>query len=296
LADRWAKYYGQEEMKSLVHASLQVPPTTLRAGDGEVGREAIQKQLTEDGIATRVGKCSRHALVVETGNIQASRIWRDGRAVIQDEASQLVASLISPRSGDRILDLCAAPGIKTGQLAMALGSGLVVGCDLSARRLRTMQSLFPRTIPTGVRVLPVRLDAAKPSCFGIEFDRILVDAPCSGTGTLARNPEIKWRLQPKDLARLAELQAKILSSALKALAPGGRLVYATCSLEMEENEQVIEAVLRLNDKVQLLPPSTLALEFPSLASLFDSRGFFHTRPDLHGMDGFFAAVIQRFPL
>jgi 16S rRNA (cytosine967-C5)-methyltransferase len=140
------------------------------------------------------------------------------------------------------------------------------------------------------------LDAAKPSCFGIEFDRILVDAPCSGTGTLARNPEIKWRLQPKDLARLAELQAKILSSALKALAPGGRLVYATCSLEMEENEQVIEAVLRLNDKVQLLPPSTLALEFPSLASLFDSRGFFHTRPDLHGMDGFFAAVIQRFPL
>ena len=129
--------------------------------------------------------------------------------------------------------------------------------------------------------------------FPMPFDRVLVDAPCSGTGTLARNPEIKWRLEQGDLARLAALQAAMLQNALEVLAPGGRLVYVTCSLEPEENERVVEKVLAEEQAVRLVGRDTLAREFPDFAPLFGPDGFFRTRPDLDSMDGFFAAVIVR---
>jgi 16S rRNA (cytosine967-C5)-methyltransferase len=213
--------------------------------------------------------------------------------VIQDEASQLVAALLAPKRGERVLDLCAAPGIKTRQLADALGHGILVACDRSAPRLRTMARLVPGRVPAGVSLDVVRLDAQSSLPFGRAFDRILLDAPCSGTGTLARNPEIKWRTQPSDLPRLAEAQEKMLKNALAVLAPGGRLVYATCSLEPEENELVVEGVLREAEGFRLLAAAELSSEFPALAPLFDSHGYFRTRPDLHLVDGFFAAVMVR---
>jgi 16S rRNA (cytosine967-C5)-methyltransferase len=139
----------------------------------------------------------------------------------------------------------------------------------------------------------VQLDASLPLPFAARFDRILVDAPCSGTGTLARNPEIKWRLGPDDIARLSGIQARILDAALAALAPGGRLVYATCSLEPEENEVVVERALSKTRGLRRLGRSELVEEFTTLAALFDESGYFRTRPDLHGTDGFFAAVVLR---
>ncbi len=242
---------------------------------------------------TRLGRYSSQALVVESGNVQSCGAWRAGCVVIQDEASQLVGSFVAPEAGQRVLDLCAAPGIKTGQLAVTLGRGMLVACDLSARRLRTMERIFRKPIPAGLRLHLVRLDAARELPFGIKFDRILLDVPCSGTGTLTRNPEIKWRLQPKDLVRLAEAQTKMLRNALEVLAHGGRLVYATCSLEPEENEQVVEKVLPTRPGYRLLTRAELAREFPSLSLLFDPRGYFRTRPDVHSVDGFFAAVVGR---
>lgn len=139
----------------------------------------------------------------------------------------------------------------------------------------------------------VRLNAARELPFGVKFDRILLDAPCSGTGTLARNPEIKWRLCPDDITRLAQLQAMMLRNALPALANGGLLVYATCSLGPEENEEVVEKVLREQPAFRVLTSPELALKHPRLIPLFDSRGYFWTRPDQHHMDGFNAAVIVR---
>src|SRR5579859_2059132 len=296
LQERWSRHFGPEAMEALARASLRVPPTTLRVAGGAGERARIQQQFVEQGIVAQPGRYRGQALVVhsvESGNVQSSPAIREGRAVIQDEASQLVASLVAPKPGERVLDLCAAPGIKAGQLADELGAGLMVACDLSARRLRTTRRILPKMIPADLNVHLVRLDAARALPFGIAFHRILLDAPCSGTGTLARNPEIKWRLQPKDLARLAELQVRMLQNALTALAPGGRAVYSTCSLEPEENEQVIESVLHANYGFRLLSASELSQEFPALSPLFNSQGCFHTRPDLHGMDGFFAAVIQR---
>ena len=296
LQERWSRNFGPEAMDSLAQASLRVPPTTLRIRGGADERATIQSQLNDQGIVAQPGRYSGEALVVqsvESGNVQSSQIVREGLAIIQDEASQLVASLVAAEQGERILDLCAAPGIKAGQLAETLGSGLLIASDLSARRLSTMKKLLSRMIRANVHLHLVRLDAARSLPFGITFHRILLDAPCSGTGTLARNPEIKWRLQPKDLARLAELQVSLFKNALTALAPGGRVVYSTCSLEPEENEQVVERVLNSSKGFRLLSHSELSQEFPALSPLFNSQGYFHTRPDLHGMDGFFAAVIQR---
>jgi 16S rRNA (cytosine967-C5)-methyltransferase len=204
-----------------------------------------------------------------------------------------VGALVAPQAGDRVLDLCAAPGIKCAQLVAALGRGMLVACDVSARRLRTMAQLLPGRVPSAVRLFLVRLDATRKLPFNIQFDRILLDVPCSGTGTLARNPEIKWRLQPQDLPRLAGMQEKMLQNALSVLAPGGRLVYATCSLEPEENERVVERVISETEGIRALTPRELSEGFPGLAPLFDPQGYFRTRPDLHAMDGFFATVIVR---
>jgi 16S rRNA (cytosine967-C5)-methyltransferase len=258
-----------------------------------IDRQALVAELAREGISVLPGEFGRFALLVKSGKVLSSQAWREGRVVIQDEASQLVAELVRPRAGQRVLDLCAAPGMKAGLLAQLLERGALVVCDRSASRLRTLGRLVPSQAPSGVQLRRVRLDATRDLPFGISFDRILLDAPCSGTGTLARNPEIKWRLSLRDVARQAEIQTKMLRNALRWLAPVGRLVYATCSLEPEENEQVVEGVLSAMPAFRKLTCAELSGEFPAWVSLVDGHGYFRTRPDLHPMDGFFAAVVVR---
>jgi 16S rRNA (cytosine967-C5)-methyltransferase len=283
---------GAEAALKLAHASLATPRTTLRVVAREANVEDLPRELEAEGVATTSCKYAReHGLSVESGQVLKTRAYLEGRIAIQDEASQLVAALVAPEPGQRVLDLCAAPGMKAGQLAQLLGQGTLVACDVSALRLRTMAQLLPRWVPAAVRLSIVRLDAARELPWGSKFDRILLDAPCSGTGTLARNPEIKWRLRPQDITRLANLQARMLRNGLKALAAGGRLVYATCSLEPEENEMVVEEVLGEEPGFRALSAHELALEHPGIARLFDSPGYLRTRPDQHAMDGFNAAVI-----
>jgi 16S rRNA (cytosine967-C5)-methyltransferase len=302
LLERWANNFAQAGMAGndvamrLAWASTQVPPTVLRVVELAQDIPRLREELAAGGIKTRPGKFSRRALVVESGNLQASRAsqaLREGRVVIQDEASQLVADLLAPQVGCRVLDLCAAPGVKAGQIAQALGSGTLVTCDLSASRLHTMTRLLPHWLPKVVQWLAVRLDATQALPFRCPFERVLLDAPCSGTGTLARNPEIKWRLRPAELTRLAEAQVKMLKSALGSLSLAGRLVYATCSLEPEENERVVEHALEESPEYRVVSPAELKSEFPALSPLFDHQGYLRTRPDLYPMDGFFAAVIVR---
>jgi len=285
---------GEDGAAQLAYASLQTPRTTLRAVQAGENLPDLRQELEPEGVTTSsCGYAEAQGLTVEAGQVQNTRAYREGRVVIQDEASQLVAELVAPERGQRVLDLCAAPGMKAGQLAQMLGAGMLVACDRSAPRLHTMARLLPQWLPKAVRISIVRLDAARELPFGAKFDRILLDAPCSGTGTLARNPEIKWRLHPQDITRLAELQAMMLRNALPALATGGRLVYATCSLEPEENEGVVEKVLSAQPGFRVLTKHELSLKHPRLIPLFDSQGYLRTRPDQHPMDGFNAAVIVR---
>ncbi|HET7216201.1 MAG TPA: 16S rRNA (cytosine(967)-C(5))-methyltransferase RsmB [Terriglobia bacterium] len=293
MLERWEKNFGVETADRLACAAAQVPSTTLRVCSTTPEPDEVVRKLEEKGSVVRRGKYASRALIAEGGEEAISRLAEDLGLAIQDEASQLVAELLQVRSGDRVLDVCAAPGMKTSLLADAVSGGLLVACDASARRLETLRKLLPRLTANASAVRVVRLDATEPLPFLQQFDRILVDAPCSGTGTLARNPEIKWRLTKGDLDRLPEIQRRILSSTLSVLAPGGRLVYATCSLEPEENERVVESVLAAAAGSRLLGREEIAKELPKIAPLIDARGFFHTRPDLDSMDGFFAAVVTR---
>jgi 16S rRNA (cytosine967-C5)-methyltransferase len=285
---------GEVGAARLAYASLQTPRTTLRVVNAGTNLENLRQELQAEGVVTSYCKYAEaQGLTVESGQVQNTRAYREGRLVIQDEASQLVAELVSPEPGQRVLDLCAAPGMKAGQLAQMLGAGTLVASDRSAARLRTLAKLLPKWVPPAVHLTMIRLDAARALPFGAKFERILLDAPCSGTGTLARNPEIKWRLRPEDITRLADLQAAMLRNALPALASGGRLIYATCSLEPEENEGVVEKVLSEQPAFRVLTSHELVPKHPHLAPFFDPRGYFRTRPDQHAMDGFNAAVIIR---
>jgi 16S rRNA (cytosine967-C5)-methyltransferase len=285
---------GKARSLQLAYASLATPRTTLRAAHADVHLQDLCRELEAEGVTTSHCEYARkYGLKVELGTVQNTGAYREGRVVIQDEASQLVAELVSPELGQRILDLCAAPGMKAGQMAQLLGAGVLVACDRSTPRLHTLFNLLPRWIPASVQLATVQLDASEALPFGTKFDRILLDAPCSGTGTLGRNPEIKWRLRPEDITRLAGLQARMLRNALPALADGGQMVYATCSLEPEENEKVVEKVLSEEPDFRILTPRELAAKHPRLIPLFDRRGYFWTRPDEHAMDGFNAVVIVR---
>jgi 16S rRNA (cytosine967-C5)-methyltransferase len=278
----------------LAYASLQTPRTTLRVVNAGEDLQVIRQELEAEGVATSPCLYAQaRGLAVESGHVQNTRAYREGRVVIQDEASQLVAELVSSEPGQRVLDLCAAPGMKAGQLAQMMGAGMLVACDLRAARLRTLARLLPRWVPPSVHLWMVQLDATRELPFAAKFERILLDAPCSGTGTLARNPEIKWRLYPEDITRLAELQTLMLRNALAALASDGRLVYATCSLEPEENEEVVEKVLSEEPAFRVLTSHELVPKHPHLAPFFNPQGYFRTRPDQHAMDGFNAAVIVR---
>ena len=293
MLERWEKNFRIDAANRLAWSANRVPPGTLRICSCTPEPNDIMGKLAEKGCSVRRGRYSSNALVAEAGEATLARLAEEMGLAIQDEASQIVPALLQVRAGDCVLDLCAAPGMKTSLLADRVDDGLVIAGDSSARRLKMLGKLLPRLTANATAVRVVRLDATQPLPFRQSFDRVLVDAPCSGTGTLARNPEIKWRLAPQDIERLAAMQRAILSSALSVLAPGGRLVYATCSLEPEENEQVVGSVLAATTDCRLLRRAELAEDLPEIAPLIDERGYFHTRPDLEAMDGFFAAVMSR---
>lgn len=233
LRTRWEQKFGPRACQKLLAANICRPSAYVRIVPGADLADMLP-ELSAQGLQLEPTELS-NAFRVASGNVSNTRAFHDGRLVVQDLSSQLVVPLLAVKPGQKILDLCAAPGGKARQLAEQAGGG--TASDRSLRRLRTLRRLGSN----GLRLLA--LDAEYPLPFRIAFDRILVDAPCSGTGTLARNPEIKWRLKAADLAEMQARQVRILGRALDALAPNGRLLYSTCSLEPEDNEHVIDQVL-----------------------------------------------------
>ena len=255
------------------------------------------QSLQHTGCRILPGRLLRDAWVFEGGNPSACEAVRQGWVAIQDEASQAVAHLLAVDPDDTVLDLCAAPGGKTLLLARAAGpKGHVIAADLHEHRVRAMRERFELAGVRNVELLV--LDGSQPLPFKRQFDRILVDVPCSGTGTLARHPEIRWKVRAEDLRDLHSRQVRLLQNALPHLAPNGRLVYSTCSLEPEENELVVREVLdALGGAFKIADPleSIESILQPSVqaTSVVSADGYFRTFPPEHGTDGFFAAVIER---
>lgn len=291
---RWRKFYGENACREICVQGQQEQRTALRllTPDAEAG-------LLANGVALEPGVFLARAryVVASSNRPENSQL---ANAAFQDEGSQLVAELVG--RGERILDCCAAPGGKTAVLRQNNPQSQLLICDSHAGRLNSMQRRLG-TFLLMDRTEFRHADAAKFAGVG-SFDRILCDVPCSGTGTLGRNPEIRHRLLPAELARQAHRQRAILASTLQLLAPGGRLLYSTCSLEPEENENVVERCLGVASKLKLLD---LRLEFDALArrgivqgedvahlrATGFRNGYLRTLPGVHPCDGFFAALIER---
>ena len=298
LVERWLNNFGEASAVSLLEANNRAPNLSC-AIHHPAHRDEVLAALKKSGLRVEHGQLLNSAFVASGGSPARTESFRQGAISIQDEASQAIPLLLDVESGETVLDLCAAPGGKTPPLIRAAGqTGLVVATDRHTHRLRAMRNQFRRLSLDGVQI--VELDAAHDLPFSRQFDRILVDAPCSGTGTLARHPEIRWRLRSEQLSEFHQLQVGILTSAIKQLAPGGRLVYSTCSMEPEENEEVVSEVLTSAASVKPVARQEIARSLaPHLVPgldpqpLIDARGQFRTSPATHRTDGFFAAILEK---
>jgi len=273
LVERWIQRCGLAAASAWLAFNNQPPRLCLAANRLRGTREALADRLDAEGVRTEPTGRSLHGLQVVAGAALSTDAFRDGWFVVQDEASQLIAELGDLRSGQRALDLCASPGGKSMALAARVGTeGLLVACDVRPRRVRLLQQTVKRLrVPASiVRVAPT---GDLPFADGA-FDFVLVDAPCSGLGTIRRDPDIRWARTEEDLARLAVAQVTLLRRAGRLVAPGGTLVYATCSSEPEENEAVVA-------------------EFLADASGFTLRRTHRTVPPEDGLEAFYGAVLAR---
>jgi 16S rRNA (cytosine967-C5)-methyltransferase len=287
LVERWVSSFDDDIAQKICEYDQRIPATVLRLSSAE-----DETTLAAQGIQLTPGALMATARIVTSGDASATQIFREGKTAIQDEGSQLVAALVG--QGRRILDCCAAPGGKTAALATRLPEAEIVATELHPHRATLLRRLAPQK-----NVEVVTADAlALP--YGADFDRVLADVPCSGTGTLARNPEIKWKLKPEDILDLQSKQIAILKAAMQHVSPGGRLVYSTCSLEPEENEQVIAASLASASNFKIVPVRAELQRLRESGELvwgnideLISGEFLRTIPGVHPCDGFFAAVLER---
>jgi 16S rRNA (cytosine967-C5)-methyltransferase len=298
LVERWAKFYGMEAARAICRHDQRPPLLAVRLVNPEVAAELIQA-----GIVLEAGEVLSVARTVVAGDVTATAAFREERVRFQDEGSQLVAEVASGEPGQKVksvLDACAAPGGKTLILAERNPAAHIVASEVSASRLAQLRK---RLAFLGDRVECRQVDAAALTENAV-FDLALADVPCSGTGTLGRNPEIRHRLHPDDLMRQAERQKAILAAALRAIRPGGRLVYSTCSLEPEENEQVVAAGLAAMPKARLIPLGDRIGELlragiltpagaECLRGSLTPEGNIRLLPGVFHTDGFFIAMIER---
>ena len=287
LLQRWVSEFGFEAARAICIFDQQPPRTTIREpGSG------VEDQIAKKGVRLEPGKLLSSARRFKAGNMVRRQLCRESRIFIQDEASQLVALLAG--HGENILDCCAAPGGKTRVLAEENPNSNIVAVELHSHRARLLRKLVPHNNVTVINTDIHALEREKL------FDVVLADVPCSGTGTIARNPEIKWRLKAADLAELQARQVAISRAAMRHIRPEGRLVYSTCSLEPEENLHVIETVMTAEPSFQILDcrrelerlRDEGQLVWQNIDSLL--RGpYLRTIPGVHPCDGFFAAILEK---
>ena len=302
LVERWRNRYGFEATEAWCRFNNTPGALTLRANRLRITREALAETLRAAGIETVPTPFAPDGLVVRSGNplgsglefpLAGSARHRNSRSdpgfVVQDEASQLVAVMAGATAGERVLDACAAPGGKTTAMAADMGDrGILIASDVRPKRIRLLADAVRRAGARCVRV--IQANAAEALPFADVFDLVLIDAPCSGLGTLRRDPDIKWRRSPDEFPVLASLQLRILTSAAAVVRTGGRILYSTCSSELEENDEVVERFLTAHPGFR-----KAALAYPAAPDLVGPDGYFRTMPFRDGLEAFFAASLARQP-
>jgi 16S rRNA (cytosine967-C5)-methyltransferase len=295
MVERWDVRYGRVAAEGICRFDQEQPQTCIRLLD-----ESAEGSLRAEGIELAAGAFLNRARRVIRGDVTATDTYKKGMVRIQDEGSQLVAELAG--YGSAILDCCAAPGGKTAILAERNPEARIVACDVSGTRLERMKRLLKTS--TDASRITYEVGDAATLAYREEFDLVLCDVPCSGTGTLARNPEIRHRLTEEGLVRHHRRQVEILRASMRAVVPSGRLLYATCSLEPEENDAVVEECLQGTTGFRRIPlesrldalvedSSTTAEAAENLRSSAFEKGCLRTLPGVQDCDGFYAALLVR---
>lgn len=290
LVARWLDRLGFDAAEAWLQFNNAPGPVTLRANRLRLTPEELAARLAATGVTVHATRYAPDGLVVDEGHPLRGAGVDEGWFVVQDEASQLVPLLAGPKPAPHVLDTCASPGGKTTALAAAMqGHGLLVACDVRDRRVDLLRRAVAASGAANVRIVQADLMKALP--FHSTFACVLVDAPCSGLGTLRRDPDIRWRRREGDLVTFAAAELTMLQRAAERVAPGGRLIYATCSSEPEENEAVASEFLASTPG---FTPVSARDTHPLLAdALIDTRGHLRTEPHRHGLEAFFGAVFER---
>jgi 16S rRNA (cytosine967-C5)-methyltransferase len=292
LVERWLVHYGEVETEALLRANNEPAPTVLRVNSVKVDRAHVIAEWQAGGLRAAPTRYSPVGISLDGAGTAPETLpgHETGWLTAQGEASQLVGFLVGPRPGDRVLDACAAPGGKTTHLAELMGDrGEVVALDIHARGLERLARSAQRL---GLSIVRAQIaDAMQWRIPTQAFDCVLIDAPCSGLGTLRQHPEVKWRRTPEDIRNLSTLQGQLLHRLSDAVRPGGVLVYSTCTLSRDENEAVLTAFLRERPAFTVDDPRPFLPE--DARELVDGEGMLRTFPHRHGLDGFFAARLKR---
>ena len=297
LVERWIGEYGPEKAGALLEADNRRTGMCVRVNPLAAARREIIRRLEEAGLAAGPGRYGPQAVLVPQGSaaVLEKLLGSEGPALfnIQSEAAQAVAPLVDPKPGMRILDLCAGVGGKTLHLAeLSRDRGRITALEISGPRVAAGKRAVRRSGLTSIRFVQGDALRTDPGSLGGEpFEAVLLDAPCTGSGVLASRPDIRWKLEPEGIARMSGIQDRLLEAGAALVAPGGILVYATCSLFPEENRERVASFLSRHPEFALENPATLLPE--SLRPLVNRDGFLDIDPGVHGLDGFFGARMIR---
>ena len=281
LLKKWTQQFGSEATQKLLESIQNRPPFMIRTNTLKISRDALIERLAKQGLEVSKTESATGILFKERANLFDSDEFREGLFEVQDDGSQQICEKILPAQGELVWDVCAGAGGKTLALAaMMKDKGRIIATDI---RQKKMEDLRKRAKRAGVsNIFPAdlnRMDEIHVIRKGL--DKIVVDAPCSGTGTLRRNPDAKWKLKESIFSEYPKQQTQIIEQSLPRLKPGGRLFYITCSLEPEENEEVVKGILQAHPELHLVPEPG------------SEKGFFQLRPDKNGTDGFFLAILEK---
>src|SRR5688572_12666418 len=293
LAQRWLTRHGFDAAEAWEQFNNAAAPLTLRVNRLKTDPDTVTRALAEHGVVVEPARYAPDGLIVTSGNPLRTPLAGSGQFFLQDEASQLVALLGAPEPGMRVLDTCASPGGKTTAMAAMSGDRAdIVATDVRPARVELLRQTVNASGARNIRVEQADLEAGLP--FAREFDVVFVDAPCSGLGTVRRDPDIRWRRTEVDLGPLASAQGKMIGNAADAVRTRGRLIYSTCSSEPEENDRVVARFLAANTDFTLLDLRTEKLPFSSaLAPVVADDGVLRTLPHKHGLEAFYGAVLRR---
>ncbi len=295
LVEHWLELFDFEKTEALCQANNQIPPLSVRVNTLKINREQLLKKFRSKTLGVETTFFSPEGIRIEEPErpLIQDTLYQQGMFQIQDEASQMIAPIVDPQPGERILDLCAGAGGKAGHLAQLMNNqGSILAVDLHPKKITALMENARRLEDPIIQGMVG--DGLNEDLFPkttMPFDRILIDAPCSGWGVIGRNPDLKWRLGPGDSPRLARMQNKFLQNAAGWLKPKGILVYCTCTLNREENQDVIKNFLNNHPEFKLEEVSPFLPE--PAHKLIDAQGFFQTWPPAHRMDGFFAARLKK---